>query len=166
MRYSNNNTNIHLAFLNDFKIGKLFNGEGTDYGETGTLLIGLSQKRNVEEAYQIGYGVTLFTPPPNYSRSPRNIKNSDLGNKNVWYTVTEAPQIFYANSYVFGSYQLNQYWLHGKLGKESNTMGARIQNKIHDGFGLNPRYPWNIAKKDQLYYEMEAALFYNTVSND
>jgi len=164
LRFANNNTNVHLAFLNDFKAGKLFYGEGTDYGETVTLIIGVTQKRNDTEAFQVGYGITLFTPPPNYSLSPRNPINSDNGRKNVWYLAPDTPAIFYANSYAYGSYQSNQYSLHSKLGKNSAKMGANIQNKLHDGFGLNPRFPWDTTKKDRLYYEFAASLFYNTVT--
>tara|TARA_B100000809_G_scaffold35204_2_gene30977 strand:- start:16791 stop:17750 length:960 start_codon:yes stop_codon:yes gene_type:complete len=166
LRYSNNNANLHLAFLNDFKAGKLFYGEGTDYGETGTFSMGFTKKNNAKEAYEIGYGITLFTPPANYSRSPRNLKNSDNGRKNVWFTQGSAPQLFYANAFAYGNYQKESYSFHSKLGVESNKMGASIQNKLHDGFGLNPRYPWDTKKKNAVYYELEATLFYNTTAND
>lgn len=165
VRYSNNNSNLHMAFLNDFKAGKLFYGEGTDYGETGTLVMGFTQKK-FQDAFQIGYGITLFTPPADYERSPRNQINSDFERKNVWFLQKTAPQLFYANAYIFGSYQKESYSLHAKLGIESHKMGAKIQNKLHDGFGLNPRYPWNTEKKNNIYYELETALFYQTTTND
>jgi hypothetical protein len=166
LRYSNANTNFHLAFLNDFKAGKLFNGEGTDFGETGSFILGFTQVKRQSEIYQAGLGLTLFTPPPNYSLSPRNKKNSDHGRKNVWFTEKDVPQIFYANTFVFGTFQKDNYSFHSKLGVESNKFGALVQNKLHDGFGLNPRYPWNIENKSKIYYEFEASYFYNTNSND
>ena len=166
MRYSHNNINFNVAFLNDFKAGKLFYGEGTDFGETGSLIAGVTKRNAIDEIYQIGYGITLFTPPADYTRSPRNQKNSDFGRKNVWYNLKDVPQIYYANSYLYGTYQKNSYAFHTKLGIESNKMGARIQNKLHDGFGLNPRYPWDTNKKNNLYYEFEAAVFYNTLRNE
>ena len=166
LRYSNNNSNYHLAFLNDFKAGKLFNGEGTDFGETGTLILGFTKRQSLNEIYQAGFGITLFTPPPDYSKSPRNKINADFGRKNVWFTKKDVPQIFYANTFAFGTFQKNNKSFHSKLGIESNKFGAFLQNKLHDGFGLNPRYPWNIDQKNKVYLELSASYLYNTTTND
>lgn len=166
MRYSKNNVNIHLAFLNDFKAGKIMYGEGTDYGETGTLILGLTKANGFSDIYQMGLGITLFTPQPNYSLLPRNRKNSDEGRENVWFTNTNYPETFYANTYAFGTYQNDYYTIHSKLGKNSQKMGAYIQNKLHDGFGLNPRFPWDTNAKDKLYYEVQASVFYKTIANE
>ncbi|WP_139959365.1 hypothetical protein [Flavicella sediminum] len=166
VRYAKNNFNLHLAFLNDFKAGKIMYGEGTDYGETGTLLVGFSKAQNFSELYQVGFGLSLFTPQANYGKLPRNKRNSEEGRKNVWFTNTDYPETFYANAYAFGTYQTDFYSLHTKLGSNSQKMGAYIQNKLHDGFGLNPRYPWHTDKKDKLYIEIQADLFYKTTHNE
>ncbi len=166
MRYSSSNYSIHMIFLNDFRFGALFNGEGTDYGETGTFIIGYTKVINTKEVYQAGVGLSLFTPQANYSLAPRNPVNSDDGRKNVWFVRDPYSRHFYSNIYLFGTYQNDIYTFHSKLGMNSEKLGAYIQNKLHDGFGLNPRFPWNIEAKDKLYYEIETALFYQTTGNN
>lgn len=166
MRYSNSNYSLHALFLNDFRFGALFNGEGTDYGETGTFIIGLTTVVNSQEVYQTGIGLSLFTPQANYSLAPRNTINSDDGRKNVWFTRAPYSKKFYSNIYVFNTYQKGYYSIHSKLGMDSKKLGAYVQNKLHDGFGLNPRFPWNVEAKDKIYYEIEGTLFYKNNSNN
>jgi len=161
-RYSHSNYSIHSVFLNDFSFGALFNGEGTDYGETGTLIIGYTNILNPTEVYQTGIGLTLFTPQANYSISPRNPINSDDGRKNVWFMSPPYSNHFYSNIYAFVSYQNAYYTWHSKLGMNSEKLGAFVQNKLHDGLGLNPRFPWKVDTKDLLFYEIEGAIQYKT----
>jgi len=166
MRYSSSNYSIHTTFLNDFSFGALFNGEGTDYGETGTFIIGFTKINTLRDVYQAGIGLSLFTPQPNYTLSPRNSLNSDDGRKNVWYMRAPYSKHFYCNVYGFGTYQNEYYTLHSKFGFDSKKLGAYIQNKLHDGFGLNPRFPWNVEAKDKIYYEVEGTLNYQINSNN
>ncbi|GAA4271664.1 hypothetical protein U6A24_13845 [Aquimarina gracilis] len=165
MRFSNSNHNIHLSFLNDFKIG-WFKGSGTDYGVTGSLNIGFTKIHDPITIYQLGLGIDLFTPRPNYSLSPRNPINSDDGRKNVWFTLPPFEDLFYGNLYGYGTYQEDYYSVHLKLGTNSQKAGAYIQNKLHDGLGLNPRFPWQVETKDKLYIEITGDAFLKEVSND
>ncbi len=165
LRFSNANHNIHLSFLNDFKIG-WFNGSRTDYGVTGSLDIGFSKIENPDTIYQLGLGIDLFTPRPDYSRSPRNPINSDDNRKNVWYTLPPFKSLFYGNMYTYGTYQQELYTLHTKLGMNSKKAGAYIQNTLHDGIGLNPRFPWQVEEKDKLYIEISGNVFLKEITND
>jgi hypothetical protein len=45
----------------------------------------------------------------------------------------------------------------GKIGVDSHKLGAYAQNRIHDGFGVLPRYPWAIEQKNKLFLEVTAA---------
>jgi hypothetical protein len=41
----------------------------------------------------------------------------------------------------------------------SEKLGAFVQNTLHDSFGLNPRFPWNVNKKDKLFLELNSSIF-------
>lgn len=165
LRFSNASHSIHLTFKNDLRLSG-FNGQGTDYAATGSLNIGFTNIQNANTLYQFGFAVNLFTARPNYSLSPRNSINSDDGRKNVWFTLPPFKNLFYGNVYGYGLYQNGDASLHAKLGVNSQKAGAYIQNLLHDGYGLNPRFPWDVEKKDQLFYEVSGNLFYNTLSNE
>lgn len=165
MRFSNANHNIHLAFMNDFKIG-WFNGAGTDYGVTGSLQVGFTKIKSLETIYQAGFGIDLFTPRPDYSQSPRNTTNSDDGRKNVWYTLPPHKNLFYGNLYVYGLYQEKHFAVFSKLGMNSQKTGAYIQNTLHDGIGLNPRFPWNVEAPDKIYIEVGGNVLHKEVFDD
>jgi len=165
LRFSNADHNIHFAFLNDFKIG-WFNGSRTDYGVTGSLDIGFSKIEDINTVYQLGFGIDLFTARPDYSRSPRNPINSDDNRKNVWFTLPPYDSLFYGNIYGYGTYQKEKYALHTKLGVNSQKAGAYIQNKLHDGIGLNPRFPWQVHLKDKLFIEVSGNLYQEEQTND
>ncbi len=163
MRFSNQNHQIQIAFLNDFNIG-WFNGEGTDYGITGSLKIGFTRIHN-NSLQQIGLGLDLFTPQPDYNRSPRNHINSQDGRKNVWFTLPPYKNLFYGNFYAYGGYQKNHFSLYSQLGMNSYKSGAEIQNILHDGLGLNPRFPWPVDLPNKLYLETNGSLIYSTYDN-
>ncbi len=161
IRYSAQDYSIHINTYNDFKIGNLFNGEGTDYGETGGAFIGYTKMgANHHHLIQGGLVIDIFTPKPDYTRSPRNKTNSDDGRKNVWYTQKPFENLFLGNLYGYFHYQQSAYSLTSKLGVNSMKTGAYIQNKLHDGFGLNPRYPWDVSKNDSLFFECHGSIFY------
>lgn len=165
MRFSNANHNIHLTFHNDFSIGSL-GGAGTDYGVTGSLDIGFTEIVDLQTVQKIGIGIDLFTPRPDYSRSPRNPTNSDDGRKNVWYTLAPLKHLFYGNLYAYAAYQQKDLAFHGKLGINSQKAGAYIQNTLHDGFGLNPRFPWQVETTDKIYIEVSGNVFLKAVTDD
>ncbi len=160
MRFGNADHSVHAVFSNDFKFGNIFNGERTDYATTGSLTLGFANIRDVHRVYQAGIGIELFTPQPDYSRSPRNTINSDDGRKNVWFTLPPFKDLFYANLYAFGTYQDENYELHSKIGVNSKWIGAYVQNTLHDGFGLNPRFPWNVEENDKLFFEITGSAIY------
>ena len=160
MRFSNSDHSLHAVFSNDFKFGTIFNGERTDYATTGSLTVGVTHIQNDYRVYQAGVGLALFTPQPDYSRAPRNPINSDDGRKNVWFTLPPFKDLFYTNLYAFGTYQDEHYEVHTKLGVNSQWIGAYVQNKLHDGFGLNPRFPWEVAEKDRLFFEIAGSTIY------
>lgn len=166
MRFSNADHAIDIAFMNDFRFGKLFNGAGTDFGETGALVIGFTQIQSPSQAYRAGIGIELFTPKPNYSRTPNNPINSDDGRKNVWHTVSPYPDLFYANAFAFGSYQDVNFSAFAKAGLNSQKLGAYVQNMLHDSFGLNPRFPWNITARDKIIIEGAVSGQLNITSDD
>ena len=158
MRFSNADHSIQIAFYNDFRFGQLVRGQGTDFGATGSLKIGFSQYQNFRSAYKAGVGVELFTPEPDYTKTPENPVNSDDGRKNVWFTLPPYKDIFYANLYGYGTYQDNYFSASGRLGYNSQKLGAYVQNILHDGLGLNPRFPWDVHAKDQIYIELSGTL--------
>jgi len=143
-----------------------FKGAGTDYGVTGSLAIGFSKIQSIHTAYQVGFGLDLFTPRPDYSQPPRSQINSDDGRKNVWYTLPPLKNLFYGNLYAYGTYQKTNFSVHSKLGIDSQKAGAYIQNILHDGLGLNPRFPWQVETKDKIYIEIHGNLFPKTITND
>ncbi|MDH7445599.1 hypothetical protein [Aquimarina sp. 2201CG14-23] len=165
MRFSNASHNIHLSFQNDFSVG-WFSGAGTDYGVTGSLDIGFTKINNFRTVQQLGIGIDLFTARPDYSQSPRNPINSDDGRKNVWYTLPPFKDLFYGNLYAYATHQEHNYTLHSKLGINSQKTGAYIQNILHDGLGLNPRFPWLVETKDKIYIEVSGNLFVKETTND
>lgn len=165
MRFSNADHNIHLAFLNDFKIG-WFSGSGTDYGVTGSLNIGFTKIQDLTRVYRLGFGVDLFTPRPDYSKSPRNKINSDDGRKNVWFTLPPYTDLFYSNLHSYGTYQDTNYTIHAKFGINSQKAGAYIQNTLHDGIGLNPRFPWKVKTKDKMFIEISGALLLKETTDE
>ncbi|WP_091404882.1 hypothetical protein [Aquimarina amphilecti] len=165
MRFSNANHNIHFSFQNDFSIG-LFKGAGTDYGVTGSLDIGFTKIIDPQTIQKVGIGIDLFTPRPDYSQSPRNSINSDDGRKNVWYTLPPFKELFYGNLYGYATHQENNVSVHAKLGANSQKTGAYIQNILHDGLGLNPRFPWPVETKNKIYLEISGNVFYKAITND
>ncbi|MDY8135813.1 hypothetical protein [Aquimarina sp. 2201CG5-10] len=165
LRFSNANHNIHFMFKNDLRIG-WFNGAGTDYGLTGSLNIGFTRIYNNTTIHQLGIGIDLFTPRPDYSRSPRNPINSDDGRKNVWFTLPPFKELFYGNLYAYALYQEDHISIHAKLGINSQKAGAYIQNLLHDGLGLNPRFPWLVTEKDKIYLEITGNALIKETSNE
>ena len=158
MRFANANHSVNVQFKNDFRFGKIFNGEGTDFGNTGMLQISYSSYENPSKALHLGAVLQLFTPEADYSKTPTNPVNSDDGSRNVWYTQGKHSKLFYANVYAFGSYQDDGLFAFAKAGLNSQKLGAYIQNTLHDSFGLNPRYPWDVASKDRIYIEAGGSL--------
>jgi hypothetical protein len=158
MRFSNANYSIHSVFTNDFKVGTIFNGERSDYATTGSFHVGFTSLNSRNRVYQAGIGLELFTAQPNYSKSPRNPLNSDDGRKNVWYTLPPFKDFFYANLYGYAAYQDSNYTVSSRLGINSQRFGAFVQNKLHDGIGLNPRFPWKVAQKDKLFIETSGSI--------
>ena len=157
-RFSNAQHSFDIAFMNDFKFGRLFNGDGTDFGNTGTLIIGYTEILSSNSSFRSGIALELFTPKPDYARTPNNPTNSDDGRKNVWYTETPYASLFYANLYAFGQYQDGDYNAFAKAGFNSQKLGAYIQNLLHDGIGLNPRFPWDVTAKDKIFTEVGGSL--------
>ncbi len=163
MRFSSNHRSFGLSFKNDLRIGGLFLGDATDFGATGSLYLTYVHAQNLERIHQFGFVIELFTPQQDYNRIADNSKNSDDGRKNVWHTTGVHKDVFYANSYV--SYKLQQDHLiyQFSTGIESNKLGAYIQNTLHDGFGLNPRFPWNVTQKNKWYWQGELGTFINSL---
>lgn len=166
MRFGNADHSVQVVFQNDVKLGNVFRGEGTDYGTTGSMRLGFAQIRDPFTAYELGIAVELFTARPNYTRLPRNTINSDDGRKPVWFVLGPFEDLFYSNLYVYGSYHDRDYSASIKLGVNSQRLGAYIQNTLHDGFGLNPRFPWDVTTKDRLFFEVSGSGFLNMHTDD
>ncbi|UZO81962.1 hypothetical protein NBT05_05715 [Aquimarina sp. ERC-38] len=159
MRFSNAQHSFDLTFTNDFRLGRLFNGEGTDFGVTGTLRLGYTEILSTHKILRAGVAIALFTPRPDYSLTPVNPINSDDGRKNVWYTLKPFSDTFYTNLYAFGRYQSRSSFAFAKVGLNSQKLGAFIQNTLHDGSGLNPRFPWDVTAQDKLFLEVGTGIF-------
>jgi hypothetical protein len=132
MRFSTTNSSVNIQFKNDFRAGNIFKGEGTDFGATGMIQVSYSKIIALQEIYQAGLGLALFTPNPDYSRTPNNSKNSDDGSKNVWHTKPSNSQLFYANANAFGGYENKYFSGFIKSGFNSQKLGAYVQNTLHD----------------------------------
>ena len=153
LRFSNSQHSIGVSFLNDLKLFPFFNGQASDFGATGSLEVSFSNITSNKSAYKTGIGLELFTPKADYSKTPNNLINSDDGRRNVWHTLSPHKDLFYANAYIFGSYTSVYYSASLKTGFNSEKLGAFVQNSLHDSFGLNPRFPWRIDKKDKILIE-------------
>ena len=160
LRLSNAQHSINVQFKNDFRFGKVINGQGTDYGNTGHLRISYSEYRSPFRAFHLGIGLQLFTPEADYSLTPDNTAhNSADGSKPVWHTKGKYSKLFYANLYGYGSYQEDGVYAFAKAGLNSQKLGAFVQNTLHDSFGLNPRFPWDVTASDRIFIETGASLF-------
>ncbi|NIJ44686.1 hypothetical protein FHR24_001125 [Wenyingzhuangia heitensis] len=163
MRFSNKNHSVGFSFKNDLKIGNLFYGDATDFGNTGSLYLTYSNAKRFDEIHQFGFAIELFTPQQDYTKIANNILNSDDGRKNVWHTTGLHKNTFYANGYLQYKLQKNNGVYKINTGVESPKMGAYIQNKLHDSFGLNPRFPWNVKRKHNFYIQGEVQHFINSL---
>lgn len=163
MRFSKGNNSLGLSFKNDFKIGGLFYGDATDFGNTGSLYVNYTNAQSFDEIHQLGFAIELFTPKQDYDRIANNNINSDDGRKNVWYTTGNYKNTFYANAFVQYTLQKSHYVYQINTGMESNKLGAYIQNKLHDGFGLNPRFPWNVTRNNKPYVQGTIQSFINSL---
>lgn len=159
IRYSKNQDSYGLTFKNDLRIGSLFYGDATDFGDTGTLQLSYTNILTPKDIQRFGFTLQLFTPKPDYNRIANHERNSDEGRKNVWHTLGTFKDVFYANAYVDYTYQSQNKAYQSKLGIESNKLGAYIQNKLHDNFGLNPRYPWHVTQANKLFVEGQFQYF-------
>lgn len=163
MRFSKESTSYQLTFKNDLRIGNLFYGDATDFGATGSLYLNYLNAVHRNEIHQLGFAIELFTPQPDYNRIASNLVNSDDGRKNVWHTKGVYNNVFYANGYVQYQLQRNNVVYQINSGIESNKLGAYVQNKLHDSFGLNPRFPWDVNRHNQYYIQGEVQTFINSL---
>lgn len=158
LRFSNTQHSFDITFMNDFRFKPIFNGDGTDFGNTGSLKIGYTRIISNHQIYRTGIGLDLFTPKPDYSKTPNNSINSDDGRNNVWHTEAPFKSLFYTNIYAFGQYKGEHYSAFAKAGINSEKLGAYIQNTLHDDVGLNPRFPWNVTAPDKVFIEVGGSI--------
>jgi hypothetical protein len=154
-RAANKTSSVHITFANDLRESFL-KGGATDYGQTAALAIQYNQIRR-NSLTQLGFGLDLFTPQPDFSQSPSNPQNSSEGRRRVWYTSKPWDKLFHANLFFEFTRQDDKRAISGKIGVDSHKLGAYAQNRIHDGFGVLPRYPWAIEQKNKLFLEVTAA---------
>ncbi len=151
VRVANGNHSVHLNFANDFRAGP-FSGSARDQGPTGSFHIGYARIDH-RRLRRYGLGLDFFTPEPDYARAPDNPQNSADGAKRVWHNTRPWADLFHANSFVMiGQQEANRAWS-AKLGVDSAKWGAYVQNRIHDSFGLYPRYPWPVTEPARPYIE-------------
>jgi hypothetical protein len=155
VRAANKTSSIHLTFANDLR-ESIMKGGATDYGQTAALAIQYNQIRR-NSLTQLGFGLDFFTPQPDYNKEPSNSLNSSEGRKRVWHTSKPWDKLFNANLFFEFARQDDKGAISGKIGVDSPKLGAYAQNKIHDGFGLVPRYPWAIDKKNKVFFEVTAS---------
>ena len=163
LRLSEGNTSYDLSFKNDLRIGGLFYGDATDYGDTGSLYVNYTKAIDPVNIHQLGFVIQLFTAKPDYNKIANNTINSHDGRKNVWHTTGVYKNTFFANAYLKYKRQTHHIVYQLNTGIESNKLGAEIQNRLHDSFGLNPRYPWNVSNKKGWYIEGSSQLYLNSL---
>lgn len=166
LRLSTENESYHFLLKNDFRSGYTFLGEGTDFGMTGMVELGYSRIIDHHEILQFGIGTLLFTPDPDYGKTPTNPINSADGSKNVWFTEPPFANLFLGNLYAFGQYQKEFYHYGGHIGMNSEKYGAFAQNTLHDSFGLNPRFPWDVSARDRWYIQLHGGTNYGWSANE
>ena len=161
VRSSFNDNRIGLIRMsNDFKGGP-FLGGGTDQGETGALDVNYYyQDSSLENIQQWGLTLSLFTPVPDYGKNPDNLKNSDLSSRPVLYGKAPFENLFHGNLFLSYGYTSKHMQYRGHLGLDSKKLGAFTQNKLHDSFGLYPRFAWPKEEKDQIYFQLETSRIY------
>ena len=155
VRAANKTSSIHITFANDLR-ESVMKGGATDYGQTAALAIQFNQIRR-NSLTQLGFGLDFFTPQPDYNREPNNPINSSEGRKRVWYTTKPWDRLFHANLFFEFSRQDEERAISGKFGTNSHKLGAYAQNKIHDSFGIVPRYPWAVDQNNKPFFEVTAA---------
>jgi hypothetical protein len=148
---------IITRIKNDFKVGFL-RGGGTDHGQTGSFYAGYSILDNNNCTHTIGANFDMFTPKADYGRNPTNNINSSDGSHPVLYTLKPFGNLFHGN--LFGSYHfLSPYFAqYIGLGIDSQKLGGNVQNILHDSFGLYPRYPWDMTKRNKLFIQLKSTL--------
>lgn len=157
VRFSDNNYSYHAGFSNDLR-ESVFRGNARDYGQTASFDFGFAQgKRDQIQQYKLG--VDLFTPKPDFNKAPSNTINSADGRKRVWFTQSPLKDVFNGNFY-FSASQINdnKSWK-ATVGTDSKKWAAKLQNMIHDEFGLMPRFPWPVEQPNTLLWNI-------TVSQD
>jgi hypothetical protein len=154
VRAANKASSIHVTFANDLR-ESIMKGGATDYGQTAALAIQYNQIRR-NSLTQLGFGLDFFTPQPDFNQEPNNPQNSGEGRKRVWYTSKPWDKLFHANLFFEFARQDNERAISGKIGVDSHKLGAYSQNKIHDAFGVVPRYPWAINQDNKLFFEVTA----------
>ena len=153
-----NQDDILLARIkNDFNAAFMFGG-GTDQGETGTFYLGYIFNDRQNYLHEIGLNLILVTPQPDYSRNPTNSQNSSDGSHPVLYGVEPHGNLFHGNFY--GSYKFVsphfKETLH--LGIDSQKLARKLQNALHDSFGLFPRFAWDKDAKNKIYFQSKSSL--------
>jgi hypothetical protein len=140
--------------VNDLRESVL-KGGATDYGQTASFMLQYSTINN-DRLTQIGLGLDLFTPQPDFSKAPSNPQNSDEGRHRVWYTSAPWENLFAGNLFVEVTHQSAERAISAKLGADSHRLGAFLQNSIHDEFGVLPRFPWAVEQSEKAFFEITA----------
>ncbi len=152
LRLANRNNSLHIGFENDLK-ASLLRGEGKDYGITASADVGFtSANSNHIQQYRLGF--LLFTPKPDFNKEPNNTINSGDGRKRVWFTQSPLDSLFNGNFYFSATWISDDYALSSQIGVDSKKLGAKLQNDIHDEFGLVPRFPWPVEQDDTLLWNV------------
>ena len=156
-RVADGDRTAHVNFANDLRLGP-FQGSARDQGPTGTLRVGYA-RIDRERLQHVSTTFEMFTPEPDYQRAPSNPQNSDDGAKRSWYTTAPWDRLFHANLYVTAGEQDKDGQWSISAGYDSPRLGAYVQNRIHDGFGLYPRYPWPVEDSGRLFLEASVGRF-------
>ena len=155
IRVADGDRSLHLSVANDLRIGPIV-GEASDFGPTSSVQVGFARGER-RALSRFGLGFDIFTPKQDYGRAPSNPTNSGDGRKRSWYTTAPWGELFHANLYVSAARIEEDHAWSAKLGLDSAKLGAYVQNRIHDGFGLYPRFPWPVGNRDRPYVELTGA---------
>lgn len=149
IRLSDKQKSFTINFANDAS-ARPFRRTGTDKGYTARVMINYTTIQN-SELYGFGIGLDMFTPEADYSRVPRNERNSEDGMRIVSYNTKPFDNVFHLNLFLAIAYQSNDLSVDGRIGVDNPKLGAYLQNKLHDSFGLYPRFSWPVTQKGKFY---------------
>ncbi|MBL4669795.1 MAG: hypothetical protein JKY30_11100 [Flavobacteriales bacterium] len=166
LRFSTRQNSVVFNMVNDVN-ARPFTKSGTDMGSTARAMLSYTTIKGIE-LYGFGFGLDMFTPEADYGQAPRGGNNDEDGTVAVLINTKPYDDLFHLNLFTSVVYQSmnNNINFDGRIGVDSYKLGAFVQNRIHDNFGLYPRFSWPVTKKNRFYSLLDLNTFYNQDFNE